>query len=123
MEIQSDPEKAEARLSGGREYPIAFDFIEVEQVILMIGDILRFVGWVVFDVCGFSPSEGAKLINGGTKWWIMDFHTAQDLWKYDLRSLGDFEDIKVTTIEQVAAPNRRRASKRRVRTVRKSGGR
>jgi len=123
VQIHSDPEKAEARLSGGREYPVAFDFIEVDQVASMIGDILRFVAWVVFDVCGFSPSEGAKLINGKIKWWIIDFHDAQNLWKYDLRSLGNFEDIKVTTIERIAPPNRRPASQRRVRTVRKGDGR
>jgi len=99
VEIQSSPEKAACRPAGGRDYPMAFDFLEVEHAVAMIGDILKFVAWVVFDICKFSPDQGAKLINGDVKWWIMAFHDAHELWNYDLRSLGNFEDIKVTTIE------------------------
>ena len=110
-------DKAEARLSGGREYPIAFDFIELNQVVLMIGDILRFVAWVVFDICEFSPSAGAKLINGEIKWWMSQFHDAQTLWKYDLRSLGNFENVKVTTISLSSSKKHRTI--RRSRNVRK----
>ncbi len=113
VQINSDPEKAQCRLAGGREYPMAFDFLEVEQAAAMIGDILRFVAWVVFDVCCFSPDAGAKLINGDIKSWIMAFHDAKELWNYDLRSLGNFEDISVRTIEMAPGTASRKGKNRR----------
>jgi hypothetical protein len=88
--------KAVGREAGPREYPLAFDFIEIDHVIEMIGDILRFVAWVVCDLSDHELSEGAKLINGEMKWWTADFHTAKSQWNYDLRSLGDFSTITVT---------------------------
>lgn len=90
--------KAVGRKAGPSDYPMAFDFIEIEQVIKMIGDILRFIAWVVFDLANFGLSEGAKLINGEIKWWTADFHAAKSKWNYDLRSLGDFSNITVTEI-------------------------
>jgi hypothetical protein len=87
--------KAEPRLVGGREYPSAFDFGEVEQAVTMIGDILGFIGWVVFDVCRFSPKDGHTLINGAIQSWTSDLDVAHELWKYDLRSLRYVRDWKV----------------------------
>lgn len=90
--------KAIGRAAGSREYPLAFDFVEIDHVINMIGDILAFIAWVVFDVTGYGPKEGANLINEGMQEWTMDFHRAQSSWGYDLRSLGDFSLITVTQL-------------------------
>jgi len=86
MEWNTD--RAIPKLVGAREYPLAFDFVEVEHVTLMIGDILRFISWVVFDICKYRLSDASRLISDNSEWWVSDFVHAESEWKYDFRSFG-----------------------------------
>ena len=106
--MKRNPDRPIPKVVGTREYPLAFEFVEVEQVALMIGDILRFIAWVVFDICGFSLAEGEQLISDGSKWWINSFDFAEQTWKYDLRSFGETRGVKVKNVEV----NLKRAAKK-----------
>lgn len=90
-----------AREVSGRKYPLAFDFIELDQTAMMVGDILNFIAWAVFDLCEFSVQGGVQLINGDVGFWISDFHEAKEIWGYDLRSLGDFQSVSVRNIKTI----------------------
>jgi hypothetical protein len=109
----SETMTAEPRLISGREYPQAFDFLEVKQAAAMIGDILRFVAWVVFDICGLSAEAGTELINGGSLSWTGDCDLAHEIWHYDVRSFGRFKDPERSGVLTWPRPKKRKRGDRK----------
>jgi hypothetical protein len=97
--VESDGVRGIPRVVGNRNYPLAFEFMEIEQVAHMIGDILRFISWVVFDVCKYKIEEAPHLISDDSQWWMNDLEVGERLWGYDFRSFGDVRYPKTRSIE------------------------
>lgn len=83
------------RASGTRNYPNALDVLEPAHAIALIGDMLRFLAWVVFDTCGMSLQDGARLLSRGMVLVTAPLVMTAKTFSYDLRSLGSCGEIEV----------------------------
>jgi len=65
---------------GDRSFPTAFEAFGVRHAESTVGDILRFVSWVVFDVCGLEVRGGTALLRRGTGYQQREFGTPTMNW-------------------------------------------
>ncbi len=64
------------------------DLLMPDQAIAMVADVLKFVAWVVFDLCHHSADDGRRLLSGEMHVLSDDLSQAQREFGFDLRSLG-----------------------------------
>ena len=71
-----------------RGYPTAFALFEPAHARDAIGDILAFVSWVVFDVCGFTLEDGSMQLGFGSTSSTGDVVLLAHEYGFDVRSFG-----------------------------------
>jgi hypothetical protein len=76
------------RTVGNRTYPPALEFLELRHSLDIVGDILRFVSWVLFDTCSLAIADGADILNRKFRSHSGDVFFANETFGYDIRSFG-----------------------------------
>jgi hypothetical protein len=76
----------------GRILPAALDFLDPRHAIPIVGDILRFISWVVFDTCKLSLKDGAEALSPRVSGsYTAVISQAHEELGYDIRSFGRTE--------------------------------
>src|SRR5262249_46461369 len=83
--VPGQPDRFVERSIGNRNYPTALDALEYVHAVALVGDILRFVSWVLFDVCRFSVTDGGRRISRGITESTGLLVRARDQLGYDIR--------------------------------------
>jgi len=71
-----------------RGYPTAFTLFQPAHARAAIGDILAFVSWVVFDVCGLTLEDGSMQLGLGSRGYTGDVTLLAHEYGFDVRSFG-----------------------------------
>ena len=72
-----------------RQYPQYFSIFEPKHAIMAIGDILSFLSWITFDVCGFSIEEGTMILGYGSYQGTGDIIELALNHNFDTRTFGE----------------------------------
>lgn len=105
--VHPKPRKAGGRLSPdkkdveivvkktkSRDYPIYFSIFEPKHSLQAVADILSFLAWVVFDLCGFSIQEGTMRLGYGSYSSSGDMLILAEEYGLDIRTFGDGKCIR-----------------------------
>lgn len=72
-----------------REYPTYFSIFEPKHSQQAVGDILSFLAWVVFDVCGYNVEDGVMLLGCGSRSVTGDVIILAHKYGFDVRTFGE----------------------------------
>lgn len=70
-------------------YPSTFSALEPQHARQTVADILAFISWVLFDICGLSIEQGCERIGLGSLVWVADVAFAAKEFDLDIRSFGE----------------------------------
>lgn len=71
-----------------RRYPKTFEFVIPEDAKNAIGDILGFLGWVLFDICEFGIEDGSMRLGRDSRVVTGDAVLFADEFGFDARTFG-----------------------------------
>jgi hypothetical protein len=72
-----------------RQYPQYFSLFEPKHAIMAIGDILSFLSWIAFDICGYSIKEGTMILGYGSYEGTVDIIELALKHNFDTRTFGE----------------------------------
>jgi len=73
-------------------YPTYFSLLEPTHAIQAVGDILSFLSWIVFDICGYSVEKGALILGFGSCAGSGDIDILAAKYGFDTRTFTRFSN-------------------------------
>ena len=71
------------------DYPTYFSLLEPKHTVNAVGDILKFLSWILFDICEYSVKEGAMLLGIGSLSKTGDITILANKYGFDTRTFDE----------------------------------
>ncbi len=84
--------------TNSRNFPVYFSLFEPKHTIQAVGDIMKFLSWIVFDICKYSIKEGSMILGYGSISGNEDVFILANKYGFDIRTFGNNQDFTIVTV-------------------------